>query len=126
MYNYYESMKEDVLDYIRNEVNTKDYTDRDELEQALNDDLWTVDSVTGNGSGSYTFDRVQASLYVLDNMDLLNEAIDEFATDRETVGDKFLAEEWERLDITIRCYCLGYAISSALDEIEDELAFSED
>lgn len=126
MYNYYESMKEDVLDYIRNEVNAEDYTDRDELEQFLSDELWTVDSVTGNGSGSYTFDRVQASLYVLDNMDLLREAIDEFSTDGETVADKFLSEDWEWFDVTIRCYCLGSAISDALDEIEDELTFSEE
>lgn len=126
MYNYYESMKEDVLDYIRNEVNAEDYTDRDELESFLNDELWIEDSVTGNGSGSYTFDRVQASLYVLDNMDLLNEAIDELDTDREIVGDKFLSEDWEWFDVVIRCYCLGSAISDALDEIEDELTFSEE
>ena len=59
-YNYNEAVKNDVLDYIRNEVNFSEFEDMEELEQSLNDDLWTVDSVTGNASGSYTFNRYQA------------------------------------------------------------------
>lgn len=64
-YNYNEAVKNDVLDYIRNEVNFSEFEDLEELEQSLNDDLWTVDSVTGNASGSYTFNRYQAQEYVL-------------------------------------------------------------
>lgn len=33
MYNYLEAMKEDVLEYINNEINLSDYEDLDELEQ---------------------------------------------------------------------------------------------
>lgn len=95
MYDYREAMTEDVKQWITDEVNLADWTeDRGGLEQQLNDDLWTADSVTGNGSGSYTFNRVQASLYVLDNMDLLQKAINEFATDPATVGDKFISEDY--------------------------------
>lgn len=54
MYNYLEEMKSDVMEYINNEINLADYEDRDELEQFLNDELFAVDSVTGNASGSYT------------------------------------------------------------------------
>ena len=54
MYNYLEAIKSDIKDYIENEVNTSNYSDREELENDLNDTLWTVDSVTGNASGSYT------------------------------------------------------------------------
>ncbi len=104
MYNYLEEMKNDVMEYINNEIDLSNYEDRDELEQFLNDELFTVDSVTGNASGSYTFNRVQASLYVLDNMDLLQEAIREFCIDSETVADKFLSDDWEYFDVTIRCY----------------------
>ena len=57
MYNYLKAMKSDIMDYIRNDVNTNEFTSREELEERLNDDLWTVDSVTGNVSGSYTFNR---------------------------------------------------------------------
>ena len=119
MYDYREAMTEDVKQWITDEINLADWTeDREGLEQQLNDDLWTADSVTGNGSGSYTFNRVQASLYVLDNMDLLQEAIDEFATDPATVGYKFISEDWEWFDVTIRCYLLGSIISDVLNEME--------
>ena len=126
MYDYREAMTEDVKQWITDEVNLADWTeDREGLEQWLNDDLWTADSVTGNGSGSYTFNRVQASLYVLDNMDLLQEAIDEFATDPATVGDKFISEDWEWFDVSIRCYLLGSVISEVLDEMKENGDFDE-
>ena len=35
MYNYLESMKSDIKDYIKNEVNTSNYSDREELENKL-------------------------------------------------------------------------------------------
>lgn len=38
-YNYNEAVKNDVLDYIRNEVNFSEFEDLKELEQSLNDDL---------------------------------------------------------------------------------------
>jgi hypothetical protein len=120
MYNYLEAMKEDVLEYINNEINLSDYEDLDELEQFLNDELWTVDSVTGNASGSYTFNRCQAQEYVCDNIDELKEALDDFGTDAETITDKFLSEDWEYFDVTIRCYLLGAAISESLEEIEED------
>ena len=126
MYDYREAMTKDVKQWITDEVNLADWTeDREGLEQQLNDDLWTADSVTGNASGSYTFNRVQASLYVLDNMDLLQEAIDEFATDPATVGDKFMSEDWEWFDVTIRCYLLGSVISEVLDEMKENGDFDE-
>lgn len=53
-YNYLEAMTEDIKVYIKNEITLSDYSDRDKLEEYLNDTLWTEDSVTGNGSGSYT------------------------------------------------------------------------
>ena len=120
MYNYLKAMKEDVLEYINNEINLSDYEDLDELEQFLNDELWTVDSVTGNASGSYTFNRCQAQEYVCDNIDELKEALDEFGTDAETIADKFLSEDWEYFDVTIRCHLLGAAIYEVMGEIEED------
>lgn len=126
MYDYREAMTEDVKEWIKENIDLTEWTeDREGLEQQLNDDLLTADSVTGNGSGSYTFNRVQASLYVLDNMDLLQKAINEFAIDPATVGDKFISEEWEWFDVTIRCYFLGSVISDVLDEMEENGDFDE-
>ena len=122
-YNYLESMKEDVKEYIINdsELSIDDLIyNRSELEEKLNEDLWAYDGVTGNASGSYTFNSYKAKEYVLDNMDLLEEMCNEFCVDAEMIGKKFLDGAWEWMDVSIRCYLLGQAISEALDDIENE------
>lgn len=54
MYDYREAMTEDVKEWIKENVDLTEWTeDREGLEQQLNDDLWTEDSITGNASGSY-------------------------------------------------------------------------
>ena len=121
---YYKQMNADIRDYLldlytEEEIREK-LEDRDEWETELNDDLWTCDSVTGNGSGSYTFNRWQAKEYVLGSIDLLREALREFCVDADTIGDKFLSEDWEYFDVTIRCYILGSVIYQVLFEIEEE------
>lgn len=115
-YNYMKAMTEDIKEYIRNEVTLSDYSDRDELEEYLNDTLWTEDSVTGNASGSYTFNTYKAEEYICHNLDLLAEAIQEFGS-TENVLEK--GAEW--CDVTIRCYLLGQAIAEVLDDMEEEL-----
>lgn len=120
MYDYLEQVTADVRDYVEQEIDLTEWAgDRDGLEEKLNDDLWTCDSVTGNGSGSYTFNRVQAQIYVLDGMD-------EFGIDSETIGEKFLESDWEYFDVTIRCYLLGQAIAAVLDDLEEDGAFEEE
>ena len=123
-YNYLEAMTEDVKEYLKNdaELSLDDLLyNRNDLEEKLNEELWINDSVTGNASGSYTFNSYKAMEYVLDNIDLLHEMCNEFGIEAETIGQKFLDEEWEWMDVSIRCYLLGQAISEALDEIEEEL-----
>ena len=120
MYNYLESIKEDVMEYIKNEVNYSDYETIEDLKQFLNDELFTVDSVTGNASGSYFCNSYKSMECVLDNIDLLNDMCSEFGIESETIGQKFLDEEWEWMDVSIRCYLLGQAISEALEEIEED------
>ena len=61
MYNYLDAMKEDVLTAIRENYTLSDYENREELEERLNDDLWIDDAVTGNASGSYTFNSARAA-----------------------------------------------------------------
>lgn len=115
-YNYLENIKEDVKEYINNEINLKDFTDREELEQKLNDDLWVNDSVTGNASGSYYFNSWKAEEALTHNWDLLAEAMKEFGCEVDLLEK---GAEWA--DITIRCYLLGQAIGEVLDEMEEEL-----
>ena len=117
-YNYLESIKANVMEYINNEINLTDYEDKDDLEQFLNDELFTEDSVTGNASGSYTFCRQTAKEYVTENMEECIEALKEFCVEAETVAEKFLSEDWEYFDVSIRCHLLDQAISEVLEEIE--------
>lgn len=119
MYDYREAVKEDVRSYIKDNVDIDEDTDRDGLESALNDDLFICDSVTGNASGSYTFSRDKAHDCVTDNIDLLEEACDELGTDDAMVGRWFLSEDFESMDVTIRCHLLAECISDILDEIMD-------
>ena len=122
-YNYCEEIKKDITTYIKDNYTTKEQLEnlenREEWEQKLNDDLWVEDSVTGNASGSYTFNRCQAREYVVEWLDVLKDALDDFGTPSETIANNFLNEEWEYFDVTIRCYLLGGAIVHALDELEE-------
>lgn len=121
-YNYLEAVKADVMDYIHNEIDLTEWRgNRDGLEQHLNDDLWVVDSVTGNASGSYTFNSWKAEEYLSHNWDLLADAIGEFGGNADV-----LRQGAESCDVTIRCYLLGQAISEVLDELEDELEEDEE
>lgn len=113
-YDYLEAVKEDVKNYIEENGIKVTSENRDELEEQLNDDLFCNDSVTGNGSGSYTFSRWRATKNLCHNWDLLAEAIDEFCGDVN-----ILKQGAEACDVTIRCYLLGQAIAEVLDELEE-------
>ena len=125
-YDYMESMVEDIKEWIEDNIDVVDFDDRDALEEQLNDDLWADDSVTGNGSGSYTFNREKAKNYVIDNIDLVGEMIQEFGIDAKTIGEKFIEQDWEYFDVSIRCYLLGQAIGEALDQLDLEFGVAEE
>lgn len=116
-YDYCTNVTNDVSTYIDDWISNGEYWDRDELESYLNDTLFCEDKVTGNGSGSYTFSRFKAKEYVMDNTDLLKEAYEEFGC-IDTLGNDFIEENYEKMDVTIRCYILSDCISNALDEID--------
>lgn len=116
-YNYLEAMKQDVKEYIEENINATDYEIKEDLEEYLNDTLWTEDSVTGNASGSYTFNRATAKKYVDENKDLINDMMEEFDC-KEKVANWWIEDNYEAIDVSIRCYLLGQAISEVLDKIE--------
>lgn len=120
MYDYKNAVREDVKEWITDNYDEEEIREkisaRDGWEEELNDTLWTEDAVTGNGSGSYTFDREKAGEYLVGNFDELCDAIDNFGGDYEDV----LRKGEEGCDVTIRCYYLAGAISDVLDELEEE------
>lgn len=119
-YDYNTAVTEDVQSYLddnysEEELIEKMATDRDAFEQELNDTLWTEDSVTGNGFGSYTFNTHEAESNLCHNLDLLVEAIDNMGG---TLDDA-IRNGAESCDVTIRCYLLSQAISEVLDDFYD-------
>lgn len=115
MYNYREAVKEDVLTYINEEIDFSDFETLEDLEQHLNEELWTCDSVTGNASGSYYCNAWKAEEALCHNLDLLAEALEEFGDSLDILKDGA-----EAADVTIRCYLLSEAIAEALEEIEED------
>lgn len=118
-YNYLEAVKEDVREYINNEIELLDFSSLEELEEKVNNDLWINDGVTGNVSGSYYCNSWKAEEALSHNWDLLAEALENFGQD----GTDILKQGAEAMDVTIRCYLLGQAIAEALEEdnIEEKL-----
>ena len=116
MYNYLEAVTNDAKAAILENMNNWSFSDREELEEVANDNLWADDSVTGNASGSYTFSTWQAEENLCHNWNLLKEACDDFCCGLGTTFCKGA----EYCDVTIRCYLLSQAISAAIDELEEE------
>lgn len=116
-------------------MNIQDYKDEildDLLEEAVyhkgeslesfRDSMWICDNVTGNASGSYTFNAYQAEENLKDLIfsDELLEMFQEFGYDRVP-----LEEGPENIDVSIRCFLLDSVISENEDEIREILESEE-
>ena len=100
-YNYYEAVKNDAIEYI------KENNLQDKSQDKLYDELFMSDSVTGNASGSYYCNTYKAEEALCHNMDLLAEALQCFGYD---IGNEYYhlsrkGAEW--CDVIVRCYVLG-------------------
>lgn len=118
-YNYREHLKADVVDSLDMFV-PHSYDDVEEFRVHLDERLWVEDSVTGNGSGSYTFSREDAKENVLANLDLLHEAMEEFEVTDEEIGKRFMADDWEWFDVIIRCSLLSGVCEEVAEEYKDK------
>lgn len=131
-YDYNKEVSADVLQYIIDnydinedentiEINgtvynisedaNNDNNSRDDLIEKLDSDLWTDDSVTGNGSGSYTFSTWKARCNLWNNEELIEEVTKEFEITPENASNP------EYMDVSIRCYLLTGAIETVIDVI---------
>lgn len=117
-YDYRAAMCDDIRDYLDERgIETIKESERDDIREKLYDEMWTADSITGNGSGSYTFNTWKAEECLCHNLDLLAEACEEFGG-----GCDILKDGAEACDVTIRCYLLGQILDEIIDEriVEDE------
>ena len=119
-YNYLESMKEDVKNYIEEDKENESYNwdNLEEVKEILYNDLWIDDSVTGNASRSYYHNSYKARESLAGNEDLLIEALEEFGNDAESYKRSLTDPEFA--DVTIRCYLLSQTIDEVLKEMTEE------
>ena len=106
-FDYQNEMVDNIKNYLA-ETDERNY-------DTLYDELWTVDEVTHN---MYTHNEPEAKYHVLENMDLLEEALYEFGVPDKEIAKRFMNEDWGWFDTTIRCSVLGAALQQALEEEE--------
>ena len=113
-YDYREAVEEDVRKWVQENVNKGDY-DYYDLSNYLYDTLVTEDSVTGNGSGSYCCNADQAEECLKGNLDILADAFWDFGYD--AIGIDKALRDANTCDVIIRCYLLGEAIYTVVEEL---------
>lgn len=114
-YDYYDAVKEDVLNAIEeyDELLPREDEDRTDYEGRLTDALWASE-VTGNGPYAYYYsDKEDAIAAVMGNLDLCSEAYLEFGVDEDAVA--FMSDICSA-DVTIRCYILPSVIHNIIEE----------
>lgn len=118
-YDYKEAMREDIVRYLTN------YCDKEEVENYIEepcdlyDDLWTEDSVTGNVSGAYFNKESDSKAAVIDNFDLLVEALKGFES-MDMLAEMIGEENWSAMDVTIRCGLLAEVCDEVLDGMKED------
>lgn len=118
-YSYPQHVKEDIKEFIEKRLDSGTFGllvqgDEDTI-QDVEDLLFTQDEITGNGSGSYTFNTLKAEENLTGNWDLLKEAKEELDPQVDII-DKGA----EYADVLIRCYLLDWCFRKALDDIVKE------
>ena len=112
IYDYKQEIKADLLTHAED---SKGYC---ESMEDFRDSAWCSDTVTGNGSGSYTFNtyKAQENLKTLIWSEELLEMFEEFGYDRVP-----LEKGAEYIDVSVRCFLLDECISEIEDEIKEIL-----
>lgn len=123
--NYLEAVKKDISENYGNEIadRIREGESLDRIKDKIYDRAWCDDSITGNASGSYTFNTCQAR----ENVEefglgqLIEELRDEFGCDPAGMLDKIINDEWEWFDVSARCLYVGQAVDQVVDEIAEEV-----
>ena len=128
VYDYRKEVANDVKDLLVNDLDNhseikkaiddykNDEIDFYDLCNTLYDELFIIDGITGNASGSYTFNEAQAKEYVLQNIELVIEAAKEFDYSLDSLYEK----GYEGVDVILRCYVLYECVEKVLKELYGE------
>ena len=119
-YSYKEAVCNDVREWIEDHKEELQDVDRSDAYDIVCDSCWIDDSVTGNLSGSYTFNRFEARRNFFEDdysEDYISEMIEEGIMSADTLGKKIAESDWEYIDVSIRCWLLSDAVSEVLDDV---------
>ena len=113
---YRNQVEDDVLDFAND---CKGYCDSIDK---FRDEAFLSDQVTGNASGSYTFNTYQAEENIKHLLfdDELLEMFQEYGYDRIP-----LEKGAEFIDVSIRCFLVDEVINKNIDEISEILGLNE-
>lgn len=119
IYSYPSHEQQDIKEFIEKRLDSGTFGlliqgDEDTIED-VKDLMFDQDDVTGNGSGSYTFNAFKAEQNLTGNWDLLREAKEELQPNVDLIekGPEFC-------DVLIRCYLLDWCFTKALNEIVND------
>lgn len=119
-YDYMAAVEDDIRTYLEENNIVITSGNKEEMFEELSERLFVTDSVTGNASGSYTFNAWEAEEYLCHNLDLLAEACEAFGSNIDV-----LKNGAEACDVTIRCYLLSECLNNVLDDVEVEAAYAD-
>lgn len=119
IYSYPSHVKNDIKEFIEKRLDSGTFGlliqgDEDTI-QDVQDLMFDQDDVTGNGSGSYTFNTWKAEQNLTGNWDLLREAKEELQPNVDLID-----KGPEYCDVMIRCYLLDWCFNKALAEIVND------
>lgn len=110
--------KEEVIEMLTGRG--VDLTDTDDVADTISE-YYTVSDLTGNDSGSYTFNRNEAHDIVMSNIDdVLTMLSDIYGEDEAyaEIGHAVVVDDnWELLDVNARVYALNTAARNFAEEL---------
>lgn len=128
IYSYPLHEQQDIKEFIEKRFDSGTFGllvqgDKDTIED-VKDLMFDQDDITGNASGSYTFNTFKAEQNLMGNWDLLKEAREELQPNVDLIdkGPEFC-------DVLIRCYLLDWCFNKALADIvkgKEEVQKGED
>ena len=119
---YYKQVRDDAIAAIDEQFDGG-YWDADTEWDVVYDNLFIDDAVTGNGSGSYTFNSAKARENVADaiwDKKVLN-ALAEIGCDGGQIAQYLRDGEAETLDVSIRCAMLGEVYGEIEEHFSDRV-----
>lgn len=114
-YDYYDAVKEDVLNAIEEDDELLPHEDEDaaDYEERLTDALWDSETTGNEPSVYYYSDEEDAIAAVMTNLDLCSDAFQELEIDVDAVT---FMRNIRSADVTIRCYILPSVIHDIIEE----------